>query len=69
MMDELMTPDHLTRFQIQGDQRVGISIVARALTTQEIAGVDRNQLGTHAYDLSSYRSDIIAALDFLLSGI
>ncbi len=37
--------------------------------TQEIAGVDRNQLGAQAYDLSSYRSEIIAALDFLFSGI
>jgi toxin CcdB len=37
--------------------------------TQEIAGVDRNQLGAQAHDLSSYRSEIIAALDFVLSGI
>jgi toxin CcdB len=40
-----------------------------AVMTQEIAGVDRNQLGAQAYDLSSYRSEIIAALDFVLSGI
>jgi toxin CcdB len=39
------------------------------LMTQEIAGVDRNQLGVQAHDLSSYRSEIIAALDFVLSGI
>lgn len=37
--------------------------------TQEIAGVDRNKLGDKAHDLSSYRSEIIAALDFVLSGI
>lgn len=37
--------------------------------TQEIAGVDRNKLGARAYDLSPYRSEIIAALDFVLSGI
>lgn len=37
--------------------------------TQDIAGIDRNQLGTQAYDLSIYRSDIIAAVDFVLSGI
>lgn len=37
--------------------------------TQQIAGVDRNKLGDQAYDLSSYRSEIIAALDFVLSGI
>lgn len=40
-----------------------------AVMTQEIAGVDRNQLGAQAYDLLSYRSEIIAALDFVLSGI
>jgi toxin CcdB len=37
--------------------------------TQDIAGLDRNQLGTQSHDLSSYRSDIIAAVDFVLSGI
>ncbi|MAO39372.1 MAG: plasmid maintenance protein CcdB [Pseudohongiella sp.] len=37
--------------------------------TQDIAGVDRNLLGAQAYDLSAYRSDIIAAVDFVLSGI
>lgn len=37
--------------------------------TQDIAGVDRNQLGAQAYDLSSSRSEIIAAVDFILSGI
>ncbi len=37
--------------------------------TQDIAGVDRNQLGAQAYDLSSYRQEIIAAVDFVLSGI
>lgn len=37
--------------------------------TQEIAGVDRHQLGDQASDLSSYRSEIIAAIDFVLSGI
>lgn len=37
--------------------------------TQDIAGVDRKQLGVQAYDLTSQRSDIIAAVDFVLSGI
>lgn len=37
--------------------------------TQDIAGVDRSQLGAQACDLSVYRSDIIAAVDFVLSGI
>jgi len=40
-----------------------------SVMTQEIAGVHRNQLGAQAYNLSSYRSDIIAALDFVLFGI
>src|SRR5690606_1420464 len=37
--------------------------------TQDMAGVNRNQLGPQAYDLSPYHSDIIAAVDFFLSGI
>jgi toxin CcdB len=37
--------------------------------TQGIAGIDRNQLGSRAHDLSTYRSEIIAAVDFVLSGI
>lgn len=37
--------------------------------TQDIAGVDRKQLGTEVHDLSTYRSEIIAAVDFILSGI
>ena len=37
--------------------------------TQQIAGVDRSALGKEAFDLSSFRSDIIAALDFIISGI
>ena len=37
--------------------------------TQDMAGMDRSQLGSQAYDLSSCRSDIIAAVDFLISGI
>ncbi|RUO17946.1 plasmid maintenance protein CcdB, partial [Aliidiomarina iranensis] len=37
--------------------------------TQDIAGIDRSQLRGHDYDLSAYRSEIIAAVDFVLSGI
>lgn len=37
--------------------------------TQDIAGMDRKQLGSQAYDLFAYRSEIIAAVDFVLSGI
>lgn len=37
--------------------------------TQQIAGIDRSALGKEAYDLSSYRSEVIAALDFGISGI
>lgn len=37
--------------------------------TQDIAGIDRNQLGAKACDLSAYRAEIIAAVDFVLFGI
>ncbi|WP_397471506.1 CcdB family protein [Rheinheimera sp.] len=37
--------------------------------TQDLAGIDRRQLGAAAGDLSDYRSEIIAALDFVISGI
>lgn len=37
--------------------------------TQQIAGIDRSVLGKEAYDLSAYRSEIIAGLDFVVSGI
>jgi toxin CcdB len=37
--------------------------------TQDIAGIDRSQLGAKAYDLSAYRSEISSAVDFVLSGI
>lgn len=37
--------------------------------TQDIAGIDRKQLGAKAHDLSAHRSEIIAAVDFVLSGI
>lgn len=36
---------------------------------QDMAGVDRNQLGQAVCDLTHYRSEIIAAVDFVLSGI
>ncbi|AUM11220.1 CcdB family protein [Ketobacter alkanivorans] len=37
--------------------------------TQQIAGIDRKSLGKKAFDLSQYRSEIIAAMDFIISGI
>ncbi|MEX1196392.1 MAG: CcdB family protein [Pseudohongiellaceae bacterium] len=36
---------------------------------QDMAGVDRSQLGRELCDLSHYRVEIIAAVDFVLSGI
>ena len=36
---------------------------------QQMAGVDRKLLGKEVCDLSRYRSEIIAALDFIVSGI
>ncbi|CBL46698.1 CcdB-like toxin protein [gamma proteobacterium HdN1] len=37
--------------------------------TQQLAGIDRKLLGKRVADLSEYRSDFIAALDFVISGI
>lgn len=37
--------------------------------TQQLAGIDRNSLGQRVCDLSQYRSEIIAVLDFIISGI
>ncbi|MGZ8916534.1 MAG: CcdB family protein [Methylobacter sp.] len=37
--------------------------------TQQIAGIDRKFLEKAVCDLSHYRSEIIAALDFIISGI
>jgi len=37
--------------------------------TQSLAGIDRNVLGQSVGDLTQYRSDIFAAMDFVLSGI
>ncbi len=36
--------------------------------TQQLAGIDRRHLGKIVADLSAARSDIIAALDFLVTG-
>ena len=37
--------------------------------TQNLAGIDRNILGESVGDLTHYRSEIFAAIDFVLSGI
>lgn len=37
--------------------------------TQDMAGIARSQLGAQAYDLSASRSEIVSAVDFLISGI
>ena len=37
--------------------------------TQQIAGVDRKAIGKEVCDLSHYRTEIVAALDFIISGI
>jgi toxin CcdB len=37
--------------------------------TPQIAGVDRNHVGKLVADLTPYRGEIVAALDFLISGI
>lgn len=37
--------------------------------TQQIAGIERKRLGKLVDDLSHYRADIVAAMDFLISGV
>lgn len=39
------------------------------MMTQDMAGITRRQLGNEKVDLSHFRSEILAAIDFLLSGI
>ena len=62
---KIAAPMSLTRlnpfFTLDGETFIAI--------TQDIAGIDRSQLRVKAYDLSAYRSEIIAAVDFVLSGI
>jgi len=62
---KLAAPMSLTRL----NPAIVIDGKSFTLMTQQIAGVDRTQLGAQAYKLSSYRSEIVAALDFVLSGI
>lgn len=62
---KLAAPMSLTRL----NPKIVIDGKSFTVMTQEIAGVDRKQLGAQAYNLSSYRSEIISALDFVLSGI
>lgn len=38
------------------------------LMTQEMAGIERAYLGEKIISLSEYRSEIIAAIDFMISG-
>lgn len=39
------------------------------LLTPQIAGIPRNQLGTVVENLAHFRSEIIGAIDFMISGI
>jgi toxin CcdB len=39
------------------------------LVTQNMAGIDRRILGEEVMELADHRAEIIAALDFLVSGI
>jgi toxin CcdB len=39
------------------------------IMTQNLAGIDRKSLGALVCDLGQYRSEIITAIDFVLSGI
>ncbi|MFC3853987.1 CcdB family protein [Salinispirillum marinum] len=61
----IAAPMRLTRlnpsFTLNGETLIAI--------TQDIAGIERSQLRGQHYDLSAYRSEIIAAIDFVLAGI
>lgn len=61
----IASPMRLTRlnpsFTLEGEAWIAM--------TQDMAGIDRHQLGAEAHNLSMYRLEIIAAVDFLLSGI
>lgn len=48
-------------FKIQGKSFIAL--------TQQIAGINRNALGDEVCNLSKYQSEIVAALDFIISGI
>lgn len=37
--------------------------------TKNIAGIERKHLGAKVYDLNAHRTEAIAAVDFVLSGI
>ena len=37
--------------------------------TPQIAGIDRSHVGKPVANLTSYRAELVAALDFLISGI
>ena len=39
------------------------------LLTPQISGIPKNQLGTVVEDLGHFRSEIIGAIDFVISGI
>lgn len=66
-----MTPSKLAAAMSLTRLNPNIVINGKSFTvmTQELAGVDRKQLGAQASNLSSYRTEIVAALDFVLSGI
>jgi toxin CcdB len=48
---------------------ISISENAYAAMTQEMASIDRSRLGQEVCDLNQFRSEIVAAVDFMLSGI
>jgi toxin CcdB len=39
------------------------------MSTAELAGVSVKNIGTHVCSLKQYRNEIVAALDFLITGI
>jgi toxin CcdB len=49
--------------------RLTISGSPYLLLTPQLAGIARKELGSRVENIAHYRNDIIAALDFLISGI
>jgi len=60
MKGKTLTP-LIPLFEIEGKPHV--------MVTPQLAGVAKKQLGTQVADLSAQRTEIIAALDLLITGI
>lgn len=78
LLDELRTTVVIPLCEVSkmGDQIISklcpvVEINGKKYTalTQQLAGINRNQLGKEIAILSEHRSDFITAIDFIISGI